>query len=283
MKNKHLPVALALLTLTYALFYPTVSKLYRTRQHFSLSNISSSLTYEPQDCFTLQSPLQLEHTLDQAYRYAEQSSDSFNFVSKDGNYVLKLIKRPRKTPLIFFLPPPTSFKKKEHIWESYLITGSTLKEETGLLFLHLQRTDQLHKNLTVSDKYGKIYTIDLNDYAFLIQKNTHQIYPTIIRWMQEGKSDKAKALINNMLQVVRSTEEKSISYKKATMNKTFGCIDEQCLLIDVGQLQNHLPTKPYSEDIDDVTKRFNKWLQKHYPELSTHLENQLRERKNNTG
>ncbi len=81
----------------------------------------------------------------QTFRYLGKGGQSYVFVSEDNRYILKLFRSSRLNTLKFFLPfRKTKIELLENdlreTLQSYLIAGTYLKEETGLVAIHLDHT-----------------------------------------------------------------------------------------------------------------------------------------------
>ena len=79
---------------------------------------------------------------------------------------------------------PASFLKKvdrrfallKHDFDSYKIAYENLKDETGLIYLHLNKTDFLKQKMIIIDKIGIYHEIDLDSMEFLIQKGRAYLF-----------------------------------------------------------------------------------------------------------
>ncbi|MBI3237056.1 MAG: hypothetical protein HYZ48_05085, partial [Chlamydiales bacterium] len=135
---------------------------------------------------------ELGTALDQSYRYLACGNQAFAFESEDGKYILKFFKQKLFTPplhwklLAFFSPQEGRRakkigKKKDKLrrdFESYRIAFDELKEETGLVCVHLNPTDWIGKNVEIFDKLHIRHGIALDHFDFILQKKADLVYPT---------------------------------------------------------------------------------------------------------
>ena len=149
---------------------------YHQTDGFALYKICSKLSYcSNWETTTSQlMPNELKNVLDQPYHYLAKGAQSYVFTSADKQTVIKffriyhLIPPIWLTTLSFPLPLQTykirkMLEKRSELdkdFQSYKIAFEELKDETGLLFLNLNKTDHLKKSLTIYDKIGIAYQGD---------------------------------------------------------------------------------------------------------------------------
>src|SRR5262249_31769779 len=133
---------------------------------FTIENISTVLPYNPNlDVHTLSArdSEQLKLILDQPYTYLGKGCQAYVFESQDHKYVIKFFKYQRyklKPWLAYFpaLPAIVKYrqqkldhkqKKLERFFMSWKVAFDHLKKETGLLYVHLNTTQNLLKPLII--------------------------------------------------------------------------------------------------------------------------------------
>ena len=120
--------------------------IYFLKDGFSFRRIHS---LKRQECFGLDE--HAKHILNQTFYYLGRGRQCFAFASSDGKYVLKF---PRtdiySTPLWAKVLPLKKYRKElesahkereEFIRESFRISFEYLKEDTGLIAVHLGQTE----------------------------------------------------------------------------------------------------------------------------------------------
>ena len=228
--------------------------------------------------------------LNQTYHYLDCGSQSYVFVSDDGKTILKLFKfqHMRTPPLLDFLPskgkPGLKRAKKrevlEKIFTSYSITYDFLREETGLLYLHLAKTDHLKQKLTIIDKIGRHHTLDLDDVEFILQKRGTLAYDAITSWMEEGAREKAEEGIRNLLNLAANRCHAGIFDKDPDFSTNFGFINETPFQIDFGRLsllEEEKNPKIYGPEMIRITRDFEGWIEKNHPALLDSFRKELDE------
>lgn len=291
--NSKIKNVLSLLVTGCALF--GVQRFCRSQTDgFALHKICSELSFHPE--WEVEShPESLGNILDQPYRYLAKGAQSYVFASEDGQYVIKFFR-------IYHMEPPRFLthlhwplcvqgyrlskiiQKQEELnrdFTSYKIAYDHLKEETGLLFLHLNKTETLKKSLTLIDKLGIAYQIDLDQMEFLVQKRAKIAYPALAQITEEQGIDAGKAALTRLVSLLALRIEKNIKDKDPDLNTNFGFINTQAVQIDVGRFRIDPSTPPLSplekrDEVIRITDNLDQWLRVQYPELSTHLQQEIR-------
>jgi hypothetical protein len=222
--------------------------------------------------------------LSQKWSYLSRGKQSFVFLSEDGKLVLKLLSNDYQRRLFWlsFFPSWTESKrayneaKLDLAMNSYKIAYEELKEETALVAVHLEPTKSLPCLATLVDPLGIEHSIDLNHYAYLIQKKGELVYPHLTRLLSSGQTDKAKEAISSLLQLCVRKYRLGIADRDALIRSNFAFLDERPIQIDVGPFykDQEVAKNSYLE-IFRMTKSLREWLQKNDPSLLPFLEEEL--------
>jgi hypothetical protein len=221
----------------------------------------------------------VKQALEQPFSYLSKGSQAFVFVSEDQQYVLKLIRYNHITPSFFdkLLSPARCQAldgKLEKDFTSYKIAYEELKEETGLLFLHLTKTDFFHQKLIIVDKIGIAHTLDLDKTEFILQKRVEPLYPYLKNLMAKKQEAEAKALISHLVSLLADQYKKGIINSDVDLFKNFGCLGKQVIELDVGSLKRGV-NPHYREEIRKVTECLHQKLSQDCPSLDRHLLNEI--------
>ncbi|QVL56814.1 MAG: hypothetical protein KFB93_05365 [Simkaniaceae bacterium] len=228
--------------------------------------------------------------LKQTYHYLDCGSQSYVFVSEDGKTVFKLFKfqHMRTPPWLDFLPSKGKLgdkraKKREILektFNSYALAYDQLKEETGLLFIHLSKTEHIKQKLTLTDKIGRHHTLDLDSVEFILQKRGTLAYEAITTWMEEGAKEKAEKGIRNLLTLAISRCHAGIFDKDPDFSTNFGFIDETPFQMDFGRLSPSEEEKDpqiYRPEMIRITRDFEGWIAENHPDLLNSFRKELDE------
>lgn len=275
------------LFLIVALFFGVERLCHRATDGFAMVNV-----YAPpgnNDRWKTDEPLP-EGLCDQPFHYLNSGSQSYVFVSEDGKTVLKLFKfqHMRTPPILDFLPSKGKLGEKrtkkrkvlERTLDSLTLAYTEMKEETGLLYLHLAKTDHLNKQLTFTDKIGRTHTVDLDSVEFLLQKRGTLAYHAIDQWMADGDQKKAEEAIHHLLTLAKGRCLKGIFDKDPDFSTNFGFIEAEPFQMDFGRLSHSEQEKNpqvYGPELIRITRDFEGWIAENHPDLLTSFKKDLDE------
>lgn len=256
---------------------------------FSLHKIQSS--HEPQIDWSTP-PLQVSPFLNQSFHYLGHGAQTFAFRSEDDQYVIKFYRHHRsKHPLMRFshiLPrewrknlKKTVLKRREKRgkdFKSYVMASRLLKEETGLIYVHLNPTTHLKGKLTLYDKVGIKHSIDPNLYSFILQKRATPFYPTLQKWIESGDVDQAKQELSKLLFLISNRCKRGLSDKDPDLTTNFGFTEIGPIQFDIGRYKKD-PSKTSPAEIKiellRITDRLCQWLEQKDPSLSAHIKEEI--------
>lgn len=230
--------------------------------------------------------------LDQPFYYLGRGAQVYAFVSEDNQYVMKFFRHHRSrqllTHLLSFLPlsiksaAQVSIQKRQakllKDFASYKIAYERLDEECGLIYLHLNKTDHLKKELHFFDKIGIHHTIPLDNVEFILQRRADPLYEKLERWIATGQLAEAKKGITNLVALLRLRCAKELSDKDPNLKTNFGFIDCKPIQFDVGRFK-HDPSRSSPEIVHEelvrITDHLAHWLEKRKPILAQHLRQEV--------
>jgi len=259
---------------------------------FSISRIHSALSYNAAwEVPPLEEKKQEEllSALDQKFHYLGCGGQCFAFASEDGNYVIKFFKHKIRKPLTLLNHPSLpewvkkTQKKKmdkalyklERDFNSYKLAYEELSEETGVFYIHLNKTKELNRSIFITDKIGIEHKIALDDIEFIVQKKGELAYTYFSSLMEKGDTTGAKNALEAMLQLIVSRCKKGIFDEDARIHRNFGFVQGKPIFIDAGRFRHDLTRKDpaiYKADLIAITGRLYDWLEETYPTLIPYLD-----------
>lgn len=274
----------AILLFSFALMMATFCE--RKTDGFTILGISSNRPFNPLweiKALKEEERQEVKSALAQPYYYLASGSQTFVFASQDGNYVVKFFKERLFTssyllnalPLPFFLHKfrdKRNWKRADKLsrdFASYKMAFDELKDETKLLFIHLNRTP-LHETLYIRDKLGIEHRLELDKFSFILQKRAEPSYQHIQRLMHEGKTAEAKEAVKKMVFLVKSRCEKGFRDRDPDIRTNCGFVEGEAIKIDVGRLEKNASFKDpqaIQEEIKTATHRFKLWIETFHPRL----------------
>ena len=242
------------------------------RTDFSLETISAPWIAQRQEAPFSE---EVERALAQPYFYLGKGRQAFVFVSKDGKTVLKFFNRRYiEMPWYAALPLPSSWKEGERAKrkkrqtfysESYPIAEALFKEETGILYVHMGKSEGDLGRVFLKDRASRWFSVDLNAVPFVLQKRGEPLYPALNEQNLRAAIDAFSALVAKRISYGIADGEHDVEHN-------FGYLDGKVFYFDPGRLF-------FSEKLQDPeekrrewgssTHRFRQWLEREHPEMLT--------------
>lgn len=261
---------------------------YHRTKGFALTKTRSNFAYRPEWEIEKAPSLPLDQVLDQRFTYFARGGQAWAFVSDDGKYVLKLFKlhRRRLPKLIEHFPLPRAVAKRRarqlkkktdkllRDFRSYKLSFEEMEEETGLIYVHLNRSRDFNCTARIVDPLNIEHEVDLTKSPFVLQHRAETPYPHIERLYREGKIEEVKAAIHSVCSVIESRCRKGIHDEDAKIHRNFGFLNDKAILIDVGRMRPEpkcvQPDVIHSE-LRQITEKFSTFLESLDEELADYL------------
>jgi hypothetical protein len=282
MVNMKTNLLTAIYLLVAAALFPLQRFCEKQTAGFSMARISFSLpaqsmAYTPPD----------GEILKQKFRFLGSGGQCFAFVSEDGEYVIKLLSRGVVPTFLLDLPMPVFFKeavmkrasrvqkKWQRDLQSYQLAFTELKDESGLVNLHVQETNCIGKRLNISDPLGIAHAIDLDKTAFILQKKAEPLLCYLYEQVKAGRIDDAKHALEQTISLLSARCQKGIFDEDPRLHKNLGFVNGAPIFIDVGRFKKdemRKSPKVYQQDLLSMTPRLRAWLAQEDPRLAQHLD-----------
>jgi hypothetical protein len=234
----------------------------------------------------------IDQILKQRFSFLGSGVQCYAFVSEDKEYVLKLIKHHHSGPSVDFLEQHTwpiydSYRKKmlqsrkkriDHIYTSCKIAHQLLSEETGTVYTHFHPTAFFGRQMTIVDKIGIQYPIDLDNTAYVLQKRATLVFETLDDLMEKENFAGACKAVDSLLTMIVKRSQKGVSNSDPIIRRNIGFVGTQAIEFDIGSYsENSFLKKPYAckRAVFDQTLELEDWLEKKYPNLLDHYHQQL--------
>jgi hypothetical protein len=236
---------------------------------------------------------QVNGILNQKFYFLDKGRQAYAFISEDGQYVLKLLKCSyiRVPYLIKHLPAFGRLKQMRDAWIerrenihhktfiSCKLSYEELKEETGLIFVHLNPVKQVEKPVQIIDRIGIAFTLDLNDTVFAIQKTAVLATDRLQNAIERKDSEQVEHLLDDLIAFTVNRSLKGIDdADKSGMPRNFGYIDGHIVQIDIGAFSKQQPPHPaevIEQILQDKFSRLKNQLQEHFPDSLPFLEERI--------
>lgn len=173
--------------------------------------------------------------LNQPFHYLDKGSQCYVFESKDKQMVIKF----------FRFNDPRSELKVFTLFNAARIAYEKLKEETGLLYIHLNRTNLSLPTIHLTDAIGRSYRFPLDEYRFAIQKRA--IPFEIAMKEAQNHPELLQKRIDQFAVLLKTRIEKGVYNSDPTLADNFGFLESQAIEFDFG---NYKPILPHSPEVE---------------------------------
>lgn len=265
---------------------------YDKTEGFRLYKIASDLPYHAEWDTGIPSAEELKKLnalFERPFYFLGCGGQSYAFCSQDQSTVIKFFKhhhmRPKTwldsiaLPEILDRPRRKLLKKRQKrlagIFNSSKLAHDKLKEETGIIYLHLNKTDLFNKKITIVDKLGIAHPIDIDKTEFVLQKKAELLYPRIDALMKQKDLEAAKHCLDSLLNLMVTRSKKGILDNDAILSRNFGVVDgDRAIEIDIGSFLRKDKLKSpavLKKTFLIETIRLQRYVKKKYPKLLDHL------------
>ncbi len=254
---------------------------------FTIERIHSALTYHQEWDTPLPSGAEkkaLQSLLQKPFYYLGSGGQCYAFASEDGQTVIKFFKHKLRFPWNSFyslsLPGPLEairsrklakiIMKLNRDFTSYKLAYEKLQPETGILYVHLNKTQGLNQTVMIHDKLNIAHEIDLDQIEFIVQKKAELAYSYLESLVKQGDLTQLQASIDSLIDVIISRCQKGIFDEDAKIHRNFGFIDGKAVVIDVGRFRqdpSRLSPEVYRQDVKTITRSLRTWIDQNCPEL----------------
>lgn len=273
--------------LSFAFFFLIPQFCKKQTDTFTIHAISSFHPYNSEfetRPLTFEEESEVKKALGQPYTYHGQGGQAFIFFSKDGQYVIKFFKqrlfRPSwilnhlpLSPLLHRFRSKRNWKRKDKMQRdffSYKTAFEQLKNETGILYAHLNPTNHLQTKLLVQDRLKIWHSLELDKFDFVVQKRAIRAYEKISSLMLNQQIEKAKQSIVEIFNLIYTRAEKGYRDRDPNIETNCGFIGDHAIKIDVGRfVRNEAMRDENTRRMDflKIIAPFEEWIEERYPIL----------------
>lgn len=229
---------------------------YRQTDGFFVSYIKAAT---PSGLFIAQSQVP-----EQRFHFLEERGGTYTCLSEDKQWLLKFFKS-------------SLFQSEEDVvrlQNRYRIGYHCFRSETGIIELHLAKTQGIEKKLALVDKLGITHQIDLNTASYVVQKNVTPTFVHLSHLIEKGELESAKQSISSLFDLIMKRTRKGLKKKAPALKARFGFSGTQAVEIDLKEYSEVVVDKesPLSErELFSSIYPLKKWLIRKSPELLEHL------------
>ena len=237
--------------------------------------------------------LECRDYLHQPFYYLAKGRQCFVFTSADDQIVIKFLNYSRFSfpGWLADFPLPhywkmwlVSLEDKRHLrfestMKSFQLAMEQLREETGLIYLHIQRGGNLPV-IEIVDRAHRKHRMDLNNMAFIVQKKAVPIYEELDNLYKTGGAESLNEGIGIFVSFLQKRCALYLADDDRDVKINFGFDRGRLVLLDPGRLF-YDPTLSNRARIERelriASKRLRQWLEQNYPQSVVFLDQRIEE------
>jgi hypothetical protein len=279
----------------FLIFFVAISLLIlgeKRSDGFRTDKILFSLNYDPSYEITSLSNndlIKIEEILNQNFFYLGRGRQFFVFESEDRKFVLKFLNHSNFSypsllkKISFFKPVRKVIKRKDFkyplTFSSLKLSFENLKEEAGLVYLNLNKRQQLGMKVNIVNRSGVSLSIDLDSTFFVLQKKATPFFAYLKRAYEENGERGLEQAIDSYLLLIINRCQKNIADDDFNLGDNIGFYENKPFIMDTGRLyidrdlskKEHLACEIYRS-----TKLLRKYLVKNHPDELSFLDLQIK-------
>lgn len=197
-----------------------------------------------------------------SFEYLGSGAQFYAFAS--GDVVLKLF----KTHHGMIASQSEKQRRLNRLFKSARLAAGELKNETGILAVHLKSTENVWGKVLLKDRLNIAHTIDLDKTAFVLQKRAEPAASRLSEQLAKGDVEGAKKSIEAMLNLAELTSDKGIKNKDVKLTRNCGFVGSAAQIIDFGSISERKKSSPDARV--KVRKKgreqLKRWFHTNYPQ-----------------
>jgi len=143
------------------------------------------------------------------------------------------------------------------IFNAHKLAYTELREDAGLLYIHLNKTNHLKTVLQVVDRFGRAHSIDLDKTEFIVQEKAELIFRHLKKLLEQKDQLQVQKCVQATLDLVKRRMDKGISDHDKAVKHNYGFIGHRPVHLDIGRLEKVTKQKEYNR----IKERINTWLE----------------------
>jgi|SRR5579862_1471676 len=262
------------------------------KRGFTIKKISSKLhhneLWETQALSYEEKEHLMNEILSQTFYYLGSGSHCYSFASQDDKYVIKFFKMHKILPKNWLRDFPFSLFEKyrldnvekrqdffETFFKSFKDAYEYLHEESGMICLHLNKTRELKKKITVIDYEGKKVLVDLDSKEFIVQRKAEKICEYLLKLRDKGKEEAVHRAVRSFLEIIAVRCQRGYGDQDTEFRNNVGFSNGRAIFVDCGHFFVDKSLKyphHFQAEILKATEKMSQWAEQFYPDLAIILQ-----------
>ncbi|HEY2811584.1 MAG TPA: hypothetical protein VGJ00_09385 [Rhabdochlamydiaceae bacterium] len=236
--------------------------------------------------------LEQEHVIQeifsQRFYYLGSGNQCYIFASQDDKYVIKFFKMHKILPKNWLRDFPFSLFEKyrldnvekrqkmlEDIFKSVKVAYEEFHEESGLVYLHLNKTRDLKKKIELIGFEGEKYIVDLDGKEFIIQKKAQKFCDYLLNLKTAGDEEKMRRPTREFLELIAKRCKCGYGDMNSCMRSNIGFMNGHVVFLDCFHffVDDSLKSPQYfQKEILSAAEKISQWAEQYYLELALILQ-----------
>jgi hypothetical protein len=247
-----------LLVVSSLLTLPAIAK--RFTHGFRIAKMRLEFPHHPK--WEIEPNAKVNEILKQPFHFLGKGAQCYVFESKDGHYVIKL----------FRYNQPYVAAKVIDLFNACKIAYDQLREETGLIYIHLNPTPMNLPILHCKDAIGRKYQFRLDETRFAVQKKAKS-FRVALGEAKENPAEMQKR-IDELVSLLQARTAKGVINTDRRLSRNFGYLDNRAIEFDFGNYRTSLDLDR-KQEMTRYTNGLRGWLKRHAPEWVAYLDTQV--------
>ena len=177
------------------------------------------------------------------FTYLAHGGQSFVFESEDGEWTLKLFRYDR------WIHPWRKFirnewigmkerlpydQKIDRLFRSAKLAFEKAADLTGLVYIHLNRTEEKLPSVLLKDSLGRRHCLDLSNISFAVQRRARPLPEVFFDAIRENDKGKFKRLTRSFANLLKTRASRGIRNADTKVFPNFGFWGEDAIEWDFG-------------------------------------------------
>ncbi|HSX12202.1 MAG TPA: hypothetical protein VLF61_01800 [Rhabdochlamydiaceae bacterium] len=238
---------------------------YHKSPGFSVSKMKASIT--PRKEWEVPRPEgaqeeELREIFKQKFYFLSAGYQSYAFISEDERTIIKFFRMKRlshaSTDALFHPKKVETHKKNlSLIFNPYNLAYDEFKEDSGLIYIHLNKTDFLNAMLSITDQSGREALVDLDGLHFVIQEKAESLFPYLHKFIEKKDKEGFDRAVAALLALIQRRHEKGIADEDKGIAENYGFIEDRPIQFDIGRIYKGKIEGEYEE----ILRRLHWWMQ----------------------
>jgi hypothetical protein len=157
----------------------------------------------------------------------------------------------------------TYFEKNQRLlkfFKCHRLAFQDLREESGLIYLHFDRSSCLSQKIDVVGQDGKEYLVDLDICPFILQKKVDIAMLHLKEQLSKSAIEEAKKGVRQIYQLFLTRAQKGYTDHRQSLLKNYGFADGRAVQLDVGRIKldervKKMPIKDLERIVANLSKK----------------------------